>query len=94
MNLCANETYEKSRPITPDPPLPPVRDSLEELEELLSKIDFISGRIAEVVGVKLEDSTENRAACSIVEALANDCACAARSVRRLSDTCALLGIQL
>lgn len=94
MNLCANETYEKSRPITPDPPLPTVRDSLEELRELLTKMEFLSGRIAEVVGVEPGDPTGDQQTSSIAETLMNDCTIAARSVRRLSDTCALLGIQL
>ena len=92
MNLCANETYEKSRPVAPDAPT--VKASLNELKELLLKIEFLSGRIADVVGVEPGNPTEDREPCSIAEALTNDCVCAARSVRKLSETCALLGIEL
>lgn len=92
MNLCTNETYEKSRPVAPDAPT--VKDSLNELKDLLLKIEFLSSRIAEVVGVEPCDPTEDPGPCSIAEALTNDCVCAARSVRRLSETCALLGIEL
>ena len=93
MNLCANETYEKSRPVAPDR-LPTVKDSLEDLSEILLKIEFLSIRIAEVVGVEPGDPTENRNPRSMAVELSEDCACAAKSAHRLTEVCSLLGIQL